>query len=190
MIICPVHSQPYRLEPRTQKQIIEVLHDQDFPDLAGRIIIRIDPQDPTIARYALSSIFEFFEDLYTAVETKSELEKRFRHYAPEWWRINRYMLFTGYARFANPPADYHDHYTKCLKTWGLVSERLGIHGLVFNYQAVTCFNDRCALAYTCTCSGARFTCAECDSAFYCDDRWIGHLGTWPAIVRCAIHAYD
>ncbi|CAE6377877.1 unnamed protein product [Rhizoctonia solani] len=171
MIIRPVHSQPYHLELGIQQRVIDVLHDQDFLDLAARIIIRLDPRpDPAATKRTLVSIFEFSDKLYTTVKTKDNLEKCFRHYAPEWWKIHRYILFTGYAGVDNPRADDYEHYDSCIKTWGVTSRLLGIDSQISHYQGVKCYNDRCALAYTCTYTGTRFMCGECERALYCDDR--------------------
>ncbi|CUA69514.1 hypothetical protein RSOLAG22IIIB_08521 [Rhizoctonia solani] len=98
IMICPSQVQKYHLELSTQKQIIEVLYDQDLPDLTARIIIELDPLNPKLSKNVCMSIFEFFEELFDIVETKSDLEKRFRHYVPEWWRTITSIILNASKR--------------------------------------------------------------------------------------------
>ncbi|CAE7149945.1 unnamed protein product [Rhizoctonia solani] len=169
--------QAYRLEPRIQTQIIDIIHDHDLPDLTARVIIQLDLRDLTIAENILREIFEFHEEFRGILDARSDLEKRFLHYVPEWWKSYRYMQFARYALSSELPADHQEPYIKHIKMWGMVAKHLGIGGQrpgicghLSKHEVVECSNPRCALAYTSMTEGARFACAECKLAFYCDDR--------------------
>ncbi|CAE6498707.1 unnamed protein product [Rhizoctonia solani] len=126
-LVCPPGENPLFLLPAIQSQIINVVYQSGLLDFTARVILRLDPAEPTFANFIHGKINGFFTRLASMIPPK-QLEQRFLPYVADWWKIYLHLLTQKYNVDATPGSMHPslNHYKKCIDTWLGVGHLLAI----------------------------------------------------------------
>lgn len=167
MLIRPAHTPPYQLVPSIQAEIIEIVQSSDLLDITAWGIIRLDPTEASLRSETLHIILRFYESLTDAVSS-FKLSQRIWDYVPVWRKYTNHLFVNGYGIPSVVSIEHREHYKTCMQYWLGIGRLLGIEHMINDYIDDECASGRCAAANVG--EGARFICAGCTQASYCDVR--------------------
>ncbi|KDN34801.1 hypothetical protein RSAG8_12136, partial [Rhizoctonia solani AG-8 WAC10335] len=152
-------------EIRLLTRIIDAIRKGDLLDWMAFAMYKLDPTPAAFGERSVQAMSGFFGTLAKTVP-RSELERAFQDYSPDWRKFYRHLKATGSS--INIPC--RQYYSTCLDIWYQIAQSLGLERALHKYDLIDCFNGRCPRAYTNDADGPRTMCAGCKNAVYCSDQ--------------------